>query len=339
MNNSEKLLISLCIEIANKALGSRFKIKLVDSSLSGINFVYGLNSYYFNTKVIKYISSNMHVLRLSNELNNHNTIIFSNQISPSLHEYMVENRLNYIDLAGNMFIDRDSILININGKKVMNSANLQDKNRLVFYSSSLKIIFHLLHNKEFCQNNYRYIRTVTKVSLGTITKTIKKLQSFDILNNDKVLIQPKKLLELWIENYARNMRSKLIIGKYSFTKKFDNNEIINRLGDLSQSFIGNEMSAGILDKYFQSKVLSIYAKDNVTEIIKRLYLKADPNGEIEILEMFWNIDEIKKSNFRQVSNYNNKLVPLLLIYTDLINSNNSRAISEAKRLGEKYNIL
>ncbi len=135
------------------------------------------------------------------------------------------------------------------------------------------------------------------------------------------------------------MRSKLIIGKYSFTKKFDNNEIINRLGDLTQSFIGNEMSAGILDKYFQSTVLSIYAKDNVTEIIKRLYLKADPNGEIEILEMFWNIDEIKKSNFRQVSNFNNKLVPLLLIYTDLINSNNSRAISEAKRLGEKYNIL
>ncbi len=339
MKNSEKSLISLCIEVANKALGSRLKIKPVDSSLSGINFVYGLNSYYFNTEVIKNISSNIQILRLNNKLNNYDTIIFSNQISPSLHEYMVENRLNYIDLAGNMFIDRDSILININGKKIMNSANLQDKNRLVFYSSSLKIIFHLLHNKEFCQNNYRYISAVTEVSLGTITKTIKKLQSFDILNKDKGLIQPKKLLEMWIENYARNMRSKLIIGKYSFTKKFDNAEIINRLGDLSQSFIGNEMSAEILDNYFQSKVLSIYAKDNVSDIIKRLYLKPDPNGEIEILEMFWNIDEIKNSNFRQASHFKDKLVPLLLIYTDLINSNNSRAISEAKRLGEKYDIL
>jgi len=339
MKNSEKSLISLCIEVANKALGSRLKIKPVDSSLSGINFVNGLNSYYFNTEVIKNISSNIQILRLNNKLNNHNTIIFSNQISPSLHEYMVENRLNYIDLAGNMFIDRDSILININGKKIMNRANLQDKNRLVFYSSSLKIIFHLLHNKEFCQNNYRYISAVTEVSLGTITKTIKKLQSFDILNNDKALIQPKELLEIWIENYARNMRSKLMIGKYSFTKKFDNTEIINRLGDLSQSFIGNEKSAEILDNYFQSKVLSIYAKDNVSEIIKRLYLKPDPNGELEILEMFWNIDEIKNSNYLQASHFNDKLVPLLLIYTDLINSNDSRVISEAKRLGEKYNIL
>ena len=213
-----------------------------------------------------------------------------------------------------------------------------DKNRLSFYSSGLKIIFHLLHNKKFCQNNYRYIKTVAEVSLGTITKTIKQLQSLAILDDEKEVIQPKKLLEIWVVNYARNMRNKLVVGKYSFTKGFTNSELIDRLDNLPQTFIGNEVSAEMLDNYFQSKFLSIYTKDNVLDVIKQLYLKPDPNGEIEILEMFWNIAEIEKSQSPKDHYLNGKLVPFFLIYTDLINSNDSRAVTEATRLREKYDI-
>ena len=339
MMNNKKSLIALCIEVTNRTLGNRLKIIPADSTFSGINLEYGLNSYFFKIEVIKNISSNIQIQSLKSKLDSHDTIIFSNQISPLLHDFMVENSLNYIDLAGNMFIERDNILININGKKNINSANLQAKNRLVFYSSSLMIIFYLLQNKEFCQNTYRYISSVTEVSLGTIVKTIENLQLLDILNDAKELIQPKKLLELWVVNYAQNMRHKLVIGKYSLTKKFNNNEIMNRLGDLPQTFIGGEVSAELIDNYFQSKVLSIYTKDNVLDIIKRLYLKPDSNGEIEILEMFWNKDELKKAQFNKDDYFNNKLVPFVLIYTDLINSNNSRAATEANRLRDKYDIL
>lgn len=339
MTNDEKLLITLCIEVANKALADRLKIIPTDSSFSEIYIKYGLNTYYFKTVAKKSISSNIHILSLKNSINKHDTLIFCNHISPSLHKSMIENRLNYIDLAGNMLIERDNILININGKKIINTQSSKDSNKTLFYSSSLKIIFHLLHNKEFCQNNYRYISSVTGVSLGTIAKTIKKFQSLNILNDIKELIQPKELLELWVVNYAMNMRNKLVIGKYSFTKGFNNHEIIKKLDDFPQTFIGNEASAELLDNYFHSKVLSIYTKDNVIDIIKSLYLKPDPKGQIEILEIFWNIDEIKISMLKKDYFVSDKLVPLVLIYTDLINSNNSRAVTEANRLRDKYDML
>lgn len=334
----EKTLITLCIEGANKALGDRFKITPTDNSFSEINIEYGFNTYHFKSVIRKSISSNIQILSLKNSLDNYDTILFSNYISPSLHNCMVENRLNYIDLAGNMLIERDNFLINFTGKKTINKGNLQDKNRLAFYSSGLKIIFHLLHNEEFCQNNYRYISTVTEVSLGTVTKTIKQLQSLAILNDAKELIQPKELLEIWVVNYARNMRNKLVVGKYSFTKNFTNNELVDRLEDLPQTFIGNEVAAKMLGNYFQSKFLSIYTKDNVLDVIKQLYLKPDPTGEVEILEMFWNIAEIEKLQSKKDHHFNDKLVPFFLIYTDLINSNDSRAVTEATRLREKYEI-
>lgn len=339
MLNNDKSLIALCIEAANKALGSKLNVIPANDSLSEIFIEYAFNRYSFKTLIKKNITNKIEVHNLISKLNRNNTIIFSSHISQTLHNYMLENNLNYIDLAGNMLIERDNFLINISGKKIINNVSLKDKNTLVFYSSSLRLIFHLLLNKEFCKNNYRYINNVTKVSLGTIGKTIKKLQSYEILSKEKELIQPKELLELWVVNYTRHMRSKLIVGKYSFTKKFDSSEIITNLDDLSQTFIGNEVSAKILDNYFQSKKLSIYTKDNVLDIIKSLYLKPDPNGDVEILEMFWNSDEITKSQFKNESLFRDKLVPLVLIYTDLINSNNSRAITEAIRLRDKYNVL
>ena len=59
------------------------------------------------------------------------------------------------------------------------------------------------------------------------------------------------------------------------------------------------------------------------DMVKRLRLRGDPNGPIEVVQAFWNMDFFFE-NF--------PTVPLHLIYADLLGSNDSRNLLVAKQI-------
>ncbi|HDL64986.1 MAG TPA: hypothetical protein ENH12_06310, partial [Proteobacteria bacterium] len=87
-----------------------------------------------------------------------------------------------------------------------------------------------------------------------------------------------------------------------------------------------EVAANILTKYLKPQYATIYAHQPLGPILLQNRIKRDPDGDIEILTIFW--------NFRFKWN-NPNIVHPILIYADLIATGDDRNIETARIIYEK----
>jgi hypothetical protein len=91
------------------------------------------------------------------------------------------------------------------------------------------------------------------------------------------------------------------------------------------SYWGGEPGAAIITNQIKPGFFTIYTNGNWQNIAKELKLIPDEQGEIEILGTFWDTS---------VCDTQNKTVPALLIYADLISSGYERNIQIANEILE-----
>ena len=87
---------------------------------------------------------------------------------------------------------------------------------------------------------------------------------------------------------------------------------------------GGEIAAAILTHYLKPQIATIYIKQSPAELVLKNRLKKAPQGDIEILTLFWGFEDNR-----------HPIVPPLLIYADLIASGQMRNIETAKQLYEQ----
>jgi hypothetical protein len=71
-------------------------------------------------------------------------------------------QVNFIDTAGNAYINNSPLLINIKGNK---PDEMPTSTKRMYHSSGLKIIFALLCNPGFENDDYRSIASMADVAL------------------------------------------------------------------------------------------------------------------------------------------------------------------------------
>ena len=81
------------------------------------------------------------------------------------------------------------------------------------------------------------------------------------------------------------------------------------------AFWGGETGATLLNGYLQPGIFTIYTNRN-WQTFKNIELIPDENGNVEILEIFWNLQTFKG-------------IPPLLIYADLMRSGSDRNLEIA----------
>jgi len=133
------------------------------------------------------------------------------------------------------------------------------------------------------------------------------------------------MLTLWIERYEEKLKPDLLVGRFRF---LDKNDFIN-WKDIKfenvETVWGSEPAGALLTKYLNPEILTIYTLETKSELMKNYRLIPDPVGNVKIYQKFW------KNN-----NFENNTVPPLLIYTDLINTGDSRNIETAKIIYNDY---
>src|SRR5437660_204617 len=87
------------------------------------------------------------------------------------------------------------------------------------------------------------------------------------------------------------------------------------------AYWGGEMAADRLTHYLKPEMLTIYTRHNPTKLIAEFRLRADVNGDIEMLDAFW--DQNLITGTRDV-------VPPILAYADLMTTPNARNLEAAK---------
>ncbi|NLN48229.1 MAG: hypothetical protein GX154_03920 [Clostridiales bacterium] len=245
-----------------------------------------------------------------------NYLLVANRIFHNTKEELRKRNIPYIETNGNIYLRKGNIYLYVDTNRNDNIKRVRG-NR-AFTKTGLKVLFYLLQYKEAINLPQRKLAEKTGVALGNIPEIIKGLRETGYLTplnkKDYVWENRENLLNRWINDYGTVLKPKLNIDKYSFKGNWQNLKF-----NLKDTVWGGEPAADILTNHLRPEKFLIYTRERRTDLIKNYQLIPNENGEIDVLEMFWEQENVKTA-------------PPLLVYTDLI-------LEGGKRNKETANII
>ncbi|MFZ2632285.1 MAG: type IV toxin-antitoxin system AbiEi family antitoxin [Desulfosalsimonadaceae bacterium] len=254
-------------------------------------------------------------------------ILITRHVTPPMAERLRALNLAFIDTAGNAYINDPPLFIYIAGRK---KKDIPEKNIIgrAFRPTGLKVVFALLCQPELVNAPYRDIVQVTHVAQGTVGWVMADLKQQNYLTDrgeyGRKLINVGKLLDVWVETYARELRPRLFIGKYD-TKKIDWWKTVD--WRQTNACLGAEPAAALLTDYIKPATITIYGPEEINPFLLTHRLKKDPTGNVELFKKFWEFD--------YPWDYEG-IAPPLLVYADLIATGNDRNAEAARIIYDKF---
>jgi len=247
-------------------------------------------------------------------------LLIADYVTPQLANALRNQGIAFIDAAGNAYIDHPSTLVWVKGERPIGRATLQPTGR-AFQASGLQVIFALLCNPRKVDRPYREIAELAGVAHGTVGWVMTELPKLGFVaevDRKRRLVQPERLLQQWVEAYARTLRPKLVLGRYK-TQTLDWWKTIDpaKYG----LTMGGEGAAARLTRNLRPGTLTFFGPKAEPRFLLDQHLRTDPTGEVEILRRFW-----------QFGNPESALAPTLLVYADLLAIGDARCLETAKLL-------
>lgn len=257
-------------------------------------------------------------------------LLVSAYLSPFITEHCRRIGLQFLDTAGNIYIDQPGLYINQEGKP--RPATLPAKRAAG--TTLAKVGFILLAYPQLATANYRELASHARVSLGSVSNAIKTLERAGVLAvaegllGQRLLLHRDKLLDYWVREYSAHLYPKRKTRRFTSLdpERFASAQLDHiNLAPYNARW-GAETAAARLTHYLRPGLHTIYVENGMTDLVKIERLRADPNGNVELVEMFW----------KESPNRHSDTVPLELIYADLIASGYSRNRDTAELIREKY---
>lgn len=279
-------------------------------------------------------SDSRSIIRELQNLGNHTEkILICGYINEELGRRLREAKINYLDKAGNAFLELPSVYVSIQGKEPANKSALNRSCRL-FTETGLKVIFALLVNPDLLNANYRRIADCANVTMGAIGWVLSELKSEAyIVENQRIRrwSDRPRLITKWVEEYP-TLRKKTQLGQY-----FTQDQHWWQSVDLDKygAVLGGDVAAQSYYGEFASELGTIYVGANKqASLIRDLQLTSSENlgpglkPNIEILSRFWgHVDSTVAFDH---------LTHPLLTHADLMDTWNPRSQKIAKRIAELY---
>lgn len=232
--------------------------------------------------------------------------------------------IQFIDVAGNAYLQGDGLRVFVTGRK-RNPLTIPKTKDRATTPTGMKVVFALLCKPQLIDAPYRTIAQEAGVALGTIGWVLRALRNRGhLLKRGHHFVDAKRLVEEWVINYPLQLRPAVL--KQKFTAP-----IINWWGNAHlekyNAMWGGEIAGEILADYRKPGTATIYMHDDPIKIIVDHHLRADPKGNIEILEKFWHFEVATDKQF---------IVPPLLVYADLMATQDPRNHEVAKIIYQRY---
>jgi hypothetical protein len=229
-------------------------------------------------------------------------MIFSDYIHEQLGEHLRENNIEFVDLAGNIFINRPSLYIYVLGRKV---ELMPEKTTRAFQATGLKIIFLFLKKPESIKWNYRQIEQATGTSLGGIAWVIRdlretgfvRLKKSGIRQSQRELIKRRELLDRWDLGYAEKLRPDLFYKKCHIAGDRSLDDLLKDIQDSNERdhiLISGELGAAFLINDLRPETATLHFLANPLKLMTLLKLIPDPDGNIDILDSFGTLNHFEK---------------------------------------------
>ncbi len=258
-------------------------------------------------------------------------LLVAEYINPAMAERLKQQDIWFIDVAGNAYINHTPIYIYVTGKKPLEQVCKGNKPR-AFQPTGLKVVFALLCHPELANAPYREIAQLADVALGTVGWIITDLKYMGYIvelgKRKRRLKEMKKLFDRWVEAYPEQLRPKLVLGKYTTPVQgwWKDTEL-----DKLPAYLGGELAGELLTNYLTPEIKTVYVRETPQDV-KFLYrMRKDPEGDIELLEAFWNV----KCDYKNEKDTARKIAHPILVYADLLATGDPRNIETAEMIYEK----
>jgi hypothetical protein len=220
----ENELLELALEALRKNLPGQAKIKTVKplgnprlraDYLLGIVIKGKEIRYYAEIKANVAKADKLLLMMHKGEFD-HPILLVAKYINTQLADELKQNGTEFIDTAGNAFINQPPLYIFVKGNKPDIVKTPPPKR--TFKPAGLKVIYAFLCNPGLENRTYREIAAETGVALGTVDWIIKELKELrfllDMGKRGQRLIQKENLLQRWVTAYPEQLRPKLTLGQF-----------------------------------------------------------------------------------------------------------------------------
>lgn len=241
-----------------------------------------------------------------------------------------EKKINYLDMAGNIYYRHGLYLIQVDGNKT-GDENKVATNR-AFTKTGLKTVFFFLLDEHALNRPYRETALMTGVALGNIGKIVEGLKEagFILQMTDRtcVLKNKKGLLDRWIAGYRETLKPNLHIGNFKLPPDINTATLQDRIGRDAKNALGGEPAAEIMTGYLRPEIYTFYTELTKPELIQGARLIPDPNGKLQVFKKFWKTDyPVTMGAY---------IAHPLLIYADLVITDDPRCIETAQIIYDQY---
>lgn len=283
--------------------------------------------YYAEIKTaITAVTRAQKLLVLNRTRLDHPLLLLAKYVDPKMAEQLRQDGMEFIDAAGNAFINQPPIYIFIKGNRPP-EVIMPTPPKRAFRAAGLKVTYAFLCNPGMENKPYREIADATGVALGTIGWFMRELKEtgflVDMGTRGNKLTQKEALLQRWVTAYPEQLRPKLLLGRY----KGEHDWWRQRRLDPFKAQWGGEVAAARLTQYLQPQTITIYTTaGQLNDLLIENRLKKDPNGEVEVLVRFWTPGEKEEHE---------DMVHPILVYADLLATGNERNIETARMIYEQ----
>ena len=256
-------------------------------------------------------------------------IVIANRFYPAIKEQLKQKGIAYLDTAGNAFLQYQTFLIYIQGNKQI-AQQKQDTNR-AFTKTGLKAVYYFLLNPAALELPYRTLAEMTGVALGNIKNIMDGLKEtgylFQIEEKKFKLQNRKALLERWIDGYRETLKPTMHLGDFAL-----NNDIRDKLFqeqvNIGEVLLGGEPAAELMTEYLHPEKFTVYTTLAKLDIMRKFRMIPEENGKLKLYKKFWHENPVNRP-------FQN-LAPAILVYADLIITDDPRCIETAQIIYEKY---
>jgi hypothetical protein len=257
-------------------------------------------------------------------------LIVAPYLTPQLAERCREIELYFADTAGNVYLRGPGLHLYVTGRRRPPNLAMAEAGRTT-NPTALRVIFALLCNPGLLHATYREIAAAARVALGTIRPVMKYLEIRKHITPAaegaraprRKFLDARRLVEEWVALYPAVLRPKLNIRRF----EAQNPDWMNEINlQPYHAYWGGEVAANRMLHLLVPGVATIYDKQNTKQHIAEHKLRADVKGDVEILDVFWNLPLPTPGD----------LVPPILTYADLIATNDGRNLEAARMIYEQY---
>ena len=253
-------------------------------------------------------------------------LLVADYINPKLAELLRKKGVNFMDAAGNAYLRDRGLLVLAKGEKDRLRFQAEREQRRAFQPSGLKLLFVLLCRPDLAESSYRVLAKTADVALGTVQWVMRDLMRDGYMlrlgKSSRRLVEPQRLLEDWAPAYARDLRPRLLQGRFeakdlSWWRETDPRNY--------EALWGGEPAAALLTQHLRPGSLTLYSDHIPTRIVIKENLNKKEVGRIEFRRKFWRFNSDPQA----------QTVPPVLVYADLLALADPRARESAERIHEE----